>query len=312
MNKKCVVCTKTRGKRVCKINENELICSQCCTKIRGEKCEGCPHYQTALRYTAEKVRKSHSAKKHFITQIYPEIDDRVDHALEMIENGNAAQGEKIINELLPNYPKCHTVNYATGVIWLRKREWDKAIEYFDKATELFPYFIEAHFNKGSACQQKLDIKNMIKSYRKVIDYGNPEDMAVRKANSILSDMERHLSKAHGVDLDRFLEAQDLFNIGHDSLINNDFENAIVNYEKSIQIIDNLPQPHGNLGICYGKLGKKQEALESLNRALEIDPGYEPAIANKALVNSLADGEKLRDGEIKSIEYYKDYRDRSGG
>ena len=306
MKKKCVVCTKTWGKRVCKINENELICSRCCVEIRGEQCEACPHYQTAKRYMAEKARKSQASKKHFITEIYPEIDNRIDHALELIENGNGAQGEKIIDELLPKYPRSHTVNYAKGVVWLQKNEWDKAIEYFDKATEIFPYFMEAHYNKGAAYQQKLDIKNMIKAYRKVVDYGNPDDMAVRKATSVLSDMKRNISKLHSIDLDRFLEAQDLFEIAHDFMTKNDFKKAIANYEKSMKIIDNLPQPHGNLGICYAKLGRKREALEALNRALEIDSDYEPALVNKALVEGLAVGEKLEDGEVKSIEYYKDY------
>ena len=306
MKKKCVVCIKTRGKRGCKINENELICSKCCAEIRGEQCEGCPHYQTAQRYTAEKIRKSQSTKEHFITEIYPEIDDRIDHALELIENGNNAQGEEIIDKLLPNYPKSHTVNYAKGVVYLQKNQWDKAIQYFDKATEIFPYFVEAHYNKGAAYQQKVDIKNMLRAYRKVVYYGNPDDMAVRRANSVLSDMERNVSKHHGVDLDRYLEAQDLFEIGHDSMTNNDFEKAIANYEKSIKIIDNLPQPYGNLGICYAKVGRKQEALEALNRALEIDPNYEPAMANKVLVEELADDAKLVGGEVKSIEYYKDY------
>ena len=67
-----------------------------------------------------------------------------------------------------------------------------------------------------------------------------------------------------------------------------------------------PQSYGNLGLCYAQLGQKEDAITAFDKAIEIDPNYEPAIVNKAMVESLKDGEKLSQETFKSIDYYKDY------
>ena len=53
------------------------------------------------------------------------------------------------------------------------------------------------------------------------------------------------------------------------------------------------------------MGRKQEALEAFDRALELDPRYEPALVNRKMVASLEKGQSLA-GDVKPIEYYKDY------
>jgi lipoprotein NlpI len=63
--------------------------------------------------------------------------------------------------------------------------------------------------------------------------------------------------------------------------------------------------YGNLGICHAQLGQKSEALAAFDKALELDPRYEPAIVNKAITQSLEEGEKLNT-KIKTVQYYKDF------
>ena len=55
------------------------------------------------------------------------------------------------------------------------------------------------------------------------------------------------------------------------------------------------------------LGEKQKALEEFDKALELDPAYEPAIINKHAVSSLDDNEKLpQEKHGGSVEYYKEF------
>ena len=71
------------------------------------------------------------------------------------------------------------------------------------------------------------------------------------------------------------------------------------------IVNAVPQIYGNLGICHAQLGRKSEALAAFDKALEPDSQYELAMVNKAMTETLAEGEKL-DNKVKTVEYYKDF------
>ena len=65
------------------------------------------------------------------------------------------------------------------------------------------------------------------------------------------------------------------------------------------------QSYGNLGLCDSFLGKKQAGLAAFDKALELDPGYQPANTNRMILQSLKEGEKMADFQHEVVEYYKD-------
>jgi len=302
--KKCIVCVKVKGKRVCRLKANTLICSQCCAQIRNPDCQGCPYYSQAQHYAARKAQTSKNSS--FIMRVDPEVDEAVDQALRMIESGNRIGGESIIIDLYQKYPDLHIVQYAMGVAQAMKEEYDQSIEHFNKATDLFPYFVEAWFNKGVSYQRLMKAEDAIRAFQKVIEFGDPSDESVRYANTFVIDIERHLRENDGITLDDYLEAKDHFDAAFSIMEQQHWQQAIDGFQTASALNPNHPQPHGNLGICYARLGRKQEALAAFDKALEIDPNYEPALLNRAIVASLGEGEKLPDGHFKSVEYYKDY------
>ncbi|MFC1863639.1 tetratricopeptide repeat protein [Thermodesulfobacteriota bacterium] len=85
-----------------------------------------------------------------------------------------------------------------------------------------------------------------------------------------------------------------------------WQQAIAGFQKCIKLNKKHPQSFGNLGLCYAQLGQKTDAIAAFDRALEIDPNYEPAMVNKAVVESLPEGEKINQESFESIEYYNDY------
>ena len=72
----------------------------------------------------------------------------------------------------------------------------------------------------------------------------------------------------------------------------DWNEAVMSFKSAIQAHPKNIQSYGNLGICYALLGKKQDALDALDKALELNPGYEPARHHRDLVASLNEGEVL--------------------
>ena len=77
------------------------------------------------------------------------------------------------------------------------------------------------------------------------------------------------------------------------------------FNSVLQLESNHTQSHGNLGIAYAALGDRDAALRHLNRAIELDPRYEPAIVNRRVLLALQPGEKLRFDAIREIDFYGD-------
>lgn len=86
----------------------------------------------------------------------------------------------------------------------------------------------------------------------------------------------------------------------------EWEKAAIAFQECTKLINNHPQSYGNLGLCYGKMGQKEDAMNAFNKALELDPDYEPAMVNKAIFESLKDGKQLDQESFESIDYYNDY------
>jgi tetratricopeptide (TPR) repeat protein len=89
-------------------------------------------------------------EKDFITELRPDVDDKVDRVLERLERGQHENIEADLQALLKAYPDYHLTNFAMGVCRV-KIEDDPvgAIPFFEKAIEIFPYFSEAHYNLGN-------------------------------------------------------------------------------------------------------------------------------------------------------------------
>ncbi len=100
---------------------------------------------------------------------------------------------------------------------------------------------------------------------------------------------------------------EVFERAIEAMNNNKWEQAIYLFQQCIRYFPRHFQSYGNMGICYGQLGQKGQAILALDKAIEIDPKYELAIVNRTFIESLKEGEKISQGKIEMIEYSKDYR-----
>ncbi len=279
-----------------------MICSICCAAIRGPDCGGCPHYAAAQRYQGSKT--SRPPAEQFCPVIDPEVEDEVDRALELVEKGNLKIGGAIIAGLQKQHPENHRVCDAMGVVYGLKGKLDEAIECFDQAVSIYPYFIAAHFNKAVAYKEKLDVFNTIKSFRRVVELGEPGDDLVRRAREFIGKMERDFRKMKGMDLDSYLELGEIFSDACSRMENREWEKAIAGFQACLRKNQGHVQSFGNLGICYVQTGQKEKALGALDQALRLDPAYEPARTNRKLIEALKEGEELG-REVEIVEYYKE-------
>jgi len=304
MKEKCIVCSLNKGRRVCKLKNKELICPVCCAKMRTLECEGCFFYAQAQQFTKEKLTPQKS--KPFTMRIDPQVEELADQALMKIEKGDMRAGEKIISDLLTKHPDLAIVQYAMGVICALREQHNTALYHFDNALAINPYFVEAWFNKAAAHQKKLELSETIMAYRKVVELGDATEDFVRHAKNFLLDFEKSVKKESGLTLDRYLESKDIFDQAFSWLEKGEWGKALQGFQKVVAMNPKHTQSHGNIGICYAHLGRKQEALAALDKAIELDPKYEPALLNRLAVEALKEGEKLSSVHFKTIDYSKDY------
>ncbi|WP_084813502.1 tetratricopeptide repeat protein [Desulfogranum japonicum] len=302
-NSKCVICLKVKGKRLCKLQERSFVCPRCCAEIRNTDCSGCSHYVQAAKHSFEKMKKSKF--KDFMPIIDPEIDDAVDKALAMVERGNIEAGEKSLIDLIKIHPNIHIVQYGMGTVLAMKGNYAESIVHFDKSLQIFPYFVEAWFNRGNSYKNLFNVGEAIKSFQKVIEFGAPQDEFVKTAKELIDYMGQSILNDTGLSLDLYVKSMDDFNKAFQTMQKKEYEKAITEFQNVIKINKSNAQTYGNLGLCYAFLGQKEESIASFDQALTIDPSYEPAITNRAIVLSLKNGERLPDDHVITVEYYKD-------
>jgi tetratricopeptide (TPR) repeat protein len=302
---KCSLCAKNRARRKCSAYGDKLICPACCAELRNSECENCLYFIEAKQH--QRSNAPVKKEKHFMIELNEEVEEAVDKAMILAEKGKIEKARIILSDLIIQHPKNHMVLYGMGVVNALKGQHEDAIGWFSKATDVYPYFLEAHLNKAVAYQKLLDLKNAVQSFKEVIEIGPPENEYVRRAADVVSNLEQHLYITDHVTLDQYFKAQEIFETAYSHMRKKEWEKAISGFKECLRINPRNAQSHGNLGLCYAALGLKSEALAALDKAIEIDPEYEPAMINRIGIESLAEGEKLTMDETRSIEYYKDFR-----
>ena len=265
------------------------------------------HYKQNLRKAQKHKKRLANLKKSSLLKpvVYqPHIEDRVDNALEIMEKGNWQEATRMLVELKNKYGNHPHICYGLGVLAAFENNYDEAVSCFKKAIQRSPDFVEAQFNLAATYQKQLNIYKMLMAYRQVIRIGEPGSYIVQQAQDMISTMERQIRDSDGISLNEFLQAHRIFDRGVEHMESKEWKAAIADLIEALGINPNHPQTYGNLGLCYSRIGKRQLALEALDKAIELDPHYKPAKKNRKLIASMKESEYL-EKEIVKIEYYKD-------
>ncbi len=263
--------------------------------------------QNLRKAQKQKKRQDRIKKQAFSKQVasQPDVEDMVDYALTFVEKGDLKEGKRILEKLKIKHRDHSHVYYGLGTVAAFDDKHDEAVQFFIKATQIAPDFVEAHYNLATAYKKQLKIPEMITTYRQVVKIGEPDSYVVEQAQEMLNSLEQHILDSDGVSLDEYLRGYQIFEQGVKYMHSENWEVAITKFNETINVTPNHTQSYGNLGICYSSIGRKQEALNAFDKAIELDPNYEPALVNRKIVESLEEGECL-EAKRKTIDYYKDY------
>ncbi|MBI5206981.1 MAG: tetratricopeptide repeat protein [Candidatus Firestonebacteria bacterium] len=299
---KCVKCGFRKGPQPCKIKSGNRVCSVCCLILCNGNCKGCSYY---------KPSKKISEDKKFIAILNPEIEEKCKNIMSLAEKGQIKKANKLMSELLIKYPNSHTIQFYMGTLYALDEEFERAIEFFKRAIQIFPYFIEAYFNLALAYTKIFNLSESVSALKNVIRLSDSSNELAIEAKKRLNDLENLVKHEKGLSLSMYLENEKIFKKAFEALRKEDYYLAIELFESVLKVDPENVQSWGNLGLAYAGLGKKSKALECLSKAIELDPDYEVAIINRIFLDKeMEEGKSLSMKDIKSVEYYKDYKDRS--
>ncbi len=278
-----------------------LVCGPCCAEIRNESCADCAHYAQAQAYQASRSVRSAPPDGHYIIEINPAVEEAVNAAMELAESGKVEQARQAIDALHREHPHNHLVYYAEGTLSAIDGEHAESLKWFDKAIAIYPYFLEAHFNRAVAYQKQLDVGNAVRAYQKVIEIGDSEESCVEQAQSFIDSFAKSIRRSDGVDLETYLVSKDAFDQAYALMEAGEWAAALKGFLAAAAKTDHNAPTHGNIGICYAQMGRKADALAAFDKALEIDPSYEPAITNRIGAERMTEGRPQQAG-FASVDY----------
>ncbi|MDE0087346.1 MAG: crossover junction endodeoxyribonuclease RuvC [Candidatus Poribacteria bacterium] len=170
-------------------------------------------------------------------------------ALKLMQN-NHSDSQKLLDAIK---------HYSSGCISLNNREWDRAIDKFQEAINREPIFIEAHCGLGRVhlAQGNLDAAESAAKEALKLKINYP------LAQELLRDVKK--------------EYRDK---GRSSLRMRQYDQAIAEFQRAVEIDPKFKDAHLGLGKTYLKLGDIETAEKEAKEALEVDDTCEHA--NKLL------------------------------
>jgi tetratricopeptide (TPR) repeat protein len=190
-------------------------------------------------------------------------------------------------DILKKSPDKIRVNNNLGTLYFERGEYDRALEYFNKALSVNPDYASANNNRGAVYIEKGLLDLALKDVERAIAlepryasaYKNRGDV-LKKKGQTQAALEMY---DQALNLDPyFIDGYDVRGIVYGEL--GDYEKALSDFDQALQL---NPQHAGalhNKGTVFMRQGKKQAALALFNRAIANDAGNPDTYRNRGNIH----------------------------
>ena len=182
-----------------------------------------------------------------------------------LDNGFFEEAIEELELLMSKYPNNSIINFRLGFAYKENKDYDKAAKYFKEAKRINPYnstysdiiitLAKIQESLGQDEYSRQDYQLALNYFNKALDYDSTY-------------------------------APVMFRIGNIYYKIKDYQLAIEYYRNGIKNSDLSPKKYkylNQLGKFYTKANNNEKALEVFDKVLDIQPGYVPAIFEKAKI-----------------------------
>ncbi len=160
--------------------------------------------------------------------------------------------------VIDQYPDYWRGNHCLGKTYYDDKNYDKAMEYFNRAIERdkwerpIPYL----WRGATLLDQFKQPEEAIKDFRRVIAMTDPNDQMYKEGMMNLGLSYFRMGK-------------------HDS--------ALILYRQLLPTSPGEPKLYNNMGLALAASGKQQEALEAYSKSIELNPSFTDPILSRGVV-----------------------------
>jgi tetratricopeptide (TPR) repeat protein len=223
-----------------------------------------------------------------------QIETRLDAARQQLVEKRykaAVQTARLVLRHVPANSKPAGEAYdCMGVAYSMLQEFYAAYESFSKALDVLPDDAAIWYNRAGAARFTMRFGQSVRDLERALELGGPPRMRKQWEEELafireIAQKEMAL-RGPAFTLDDLIEQQELFQSALHMMEKSRWAEAEPLLRRVIEMGDCHPQPWGNLAGCLMMQQRYDEAEQALRRALEIDPEYDLALQNLALLPTI--------------------------
>ncbi len=167
--------------------------------------------------------------------------------------------------------------WVKGNQLLEEGKYEQAIENYDKVLADRPDFFDAWYGKGLAIKLSGDKEGSLACFDEVLKLKPDHVPSLNARGNTHIQLGRYqeafkdLQKAIEID-DQYFPAH--YNLGAAWLFTDEFKKALIHYQFAVRINPKPQELWYRIGCVFSELGRQEDALEALEKALQLKPVYE--------------------------------------
>ncbi len=179
-------------------------------------------------------------------------------------------------------------DFASGKIYQASKDFETAIQYYDKAIHSNPQNSAAYNNRGTAKRNLGKLQDAIRDYDNAIKL-NPKHYRAYRNRGLAKDNLGKLQDAIR-DYNKAIKLNPKYSLAYHNrgiAKNNlgDFQGSINDYDKAIRLNPEYSVAYNNRGIAKNNLDKLQDAISDYNEAIRLNPTYSAAYNNRGIAKN---------------------------
>ena len=204
----------------------------------------------------------------------------------LFEAGRREDGLAAIQIAVAQRPTSFKAHLSAGLMLMHLSRFDASAHHLHRAIELNPNYPAAHYSAGMVLANLGQIDDAEQHYLRAVEIDPSHFEALTNLGAMLigagrfEDATPYLHRALGINPHA---SKALHNLALAHLRQQHYAKALALYQRVVKLMPSNARAYADMGVALYYLGRADEALTHINRALSLDPTLEDVRANREAI-----------------------------